>query len=514
MLPNPRLLALAAGAAAATGFAPLDLWPLTLAAFALLVRLLIDAPGWKQAFVRAWLFGWAHFTIGLNWIAHAFTYQDAMPHWLGYPAVALLSAYLALFPGLAGLVAYAFAPSSRAQSRAARKIGRASTSLGLEGTRMALAFAGAWIVSEWLRAVLFTGFAWNPLAAIWAPIEPVARVASWTGTLGLSGLTALAAAGIALAAANRSAGAALIAPLALLPLFHLSGGTATSGKAVRIVQPNTSVDTKYAPGAGASNVRRLIRLSGTAGEGPRLILWPEGALDPFLVEEDSMLRASLSRMLGPGDMLLTGGDRLEYGANDKVVGARNAVFALGPDGRIKGRYDKAHLVPWGEYLPMRGLTEWLGLARLVPGDIDFWPGPGPASLNIPGFGRVGLQICYEIIFSGAVASPTARPDMLFNPSNDAWFGSWGSPQFLAQTRLRAVEEGLPVIRATPTGISALVSPDGTVLASIPLATEGAIDAVLPAPLPPTLFSRFGNLLPLCLALILGGIAIAMRRRSR
>jgi apolipoprotein N-acyltransferase len=153
------------------------------------------------------------------------------------------------------------------------------------------------------------------------------------------------------------------------------------------------------------------------------------------------------------------------------------------------------------------------LSRLAPGDIDFDAGPGPRDILLPGIGKVGIQICYEIIFSGQVIDRADRPAFLFNPSNDAWFGRWGPPQHLAQARLRATEEGLPVVRSTPTGISAVIDADGRLLASLPWRTAGAIELPLPPAHAPTLFARFGNILPLALALFLGAIGFASRRRA-
>jgi len=491
---SPKLIALIAGAVAATGFAPLSLWPLTLVALALLVRLVADAPDARGAFVRGWLFGLAQFSVGLNWIAHAFTFQDKMPPALGYPAVVLLSVYLAVYPGLAALAAWT--------------LRRSPAALGL-------GLAAAWIATEGLRATMFTGFAWNPVAAIWLPVLPVARETVWIGTYGLSGLTVLAAAGLAFAW-RRPALLALVAPLFLLALPHIAPGPApANGPQVRIVQPNISQEEKYDPDLLIPNLGRIAAASGAPAAAPRLLLWPEAAIDNGLaLAEDPLLRAALARRLGPDDVLLTGGAAFEYDASGRIVGARNSVFAMDAAGVITGRYDKAHLVPYGEYLPMRTLMEPIGLARLVPGDLDFWPGPGPRSFAVPGFGSVGFQICYEIIFSGEVVDPRQRPAFLFNPSNDAWFGSWGPPQHLAQARLRAIEEGLPVLRSTPTGISALVSPHGDLIAALPLGTAGVIDARVPAPLPPTLFARFGNHLPAALALVLAAFAVVMRRRAR
>ena len=187
---------------------------------------------------------------------------------------------------------------------------------------------------------------------------------------------------------------------------------------------------------------------------------------------------------------------------------------MDPLGRLLGRYDKAHLVPYGEYLPMRPLLSAIGLSRLVPGDLDFWPGPGPRSMLVPGFGAVGVQLCYEIIFSGHVVDAAHRPNVLFNPSNDAWFGRWGPPQHLAQARLRAIEEGLTIVRSTPTGISAVIAPDGRLLGHLPLQTGGAIDWPFPSPSRPTPFARWGNLLPALFAALLVAASIALRRIGR
>jgi apolipoprotein N-acyltransferase len=154
------------------------------------------------------------------------------------------------------------------------------------------------------------------------------------------------------------------------------------------------------------------------------------------------------------------------------------------------------------------------LSRLAPGDVDFTPGPGPRTIALPGWGKVGLQICYEIVFSGEVVDRNNRPDFIFNPSNDAWFGRWGPPQHLAQARLRAAEEAIPVIRSTPTGISAVVDAAGNIESSLPWRTAGVIDTRIPLSVAPTLFARFGNIIPLLLgfALLIGGIAMSRARR--
>ena len=190
------------------------------------------------------------------------------------------------------------------------------------------------------------------------------------------------------------------------------------------------------------------------------------------------------------------------------------MLAVDARARILGRYDKAHLVPYGEYLPVPWLLKPLGLARLIPGDIDFKPGPGPRDFALPAFGLVGGQVCYEIVFSGEVVDEDHRPAILFNPSNDAWFGHWGPPQHLAQARMRAIEEGLPILRSTPNGISAVIAADGRLLGSLPLGRMGAIDLPMPQPLPPTLFSRLGNWAAAIVTILLLLGAVAIRRRAR
>lgn len=496
-----RLAALALGALAAAGFAPLDAWPLALAGVAGLLWLVARAASLRGALLLGWLFGVGHFVAGLSWIATAFYYQDAMPHWLGWIAVLLLALYLAIFPALATGLAWRWREAS-----------------GRDEIGYVLAFAAAWIVSEWLRAGLFTGFAWNPLGVVWVPALPVARAAAWIGTYGLSALACLAAGALYLAALRRWRA---VLALAAAPLLAFVAGLRATpappgGAPFRIVQPDIGQQEKWSPQFDARNFRRLASLTDApaAGpQGPRLIFWPEAAVTDYL-EVEPAARARIARLLAPRDLLLTGGNSIIWDRAGEPIGARNSLFILDARARLLGRYDKAHLVPYGEYLPMRPLLSALGLSRLAPGDLDFWPGPGPRTFALPGFGTVGIQICYEIIFSGHVVDAAHRPDFLFNPSNDAWFGPTGPPQHLAQARLRAIEEGLPILRSTPTGISAVIDPQGRLLHSLPLHAAGVIDGRLPAALAPTPFARFGNRLPFLFAGLLLIAAIARGRAAR
>ncbi len=511
---HPRWTALLLGAASALGFEPFALWPLTLLGMAGLIALIAAAPSRRQAAQLGWLFGLGQFSLGLNWIATAFTYQAAMPAWLGWVAVVGLSLYLAVYPALAAAAAW------QARRRAAALV---------------LALAGAWILAEWLRGWVFTGFPWNPLGvALLGPFETpgAARLAPWLGTYALSGLAVLFAGlwwhGLATFRQDRRRLALLALPL-LAQFWPQAAPPATSPTRAPIpfalVQPDIAQDVLNDPAMYEANFQRTARLSGqiVPGRG-QLVLWPESGVPWYLADgypeqyyldtyaaDPRLARQRIGRVIGKDSLLLTGGVDLEI-AQGKAVGARNSVTAIDGSGALRGSYDKAHLVPYGEYLPMRPLLTPLGLARLVPGDIDFWPGPGPRTLDLGRWGKAGVQICYEIIFSGAVADRGHRPDYIFNPSNDGWFGTWGPPQHLAQARLRALEEGLPVLRATTTGISAVIDADGKVLQSIPPRHAGVVLGAIPAAHAPTLFARWGNLLALSWATVLLCLSVVASRR--
>ncbi|WP_328285171.1 apolipoprotein N-acyltransferase [Sphingomonas sp. PR090111-T3T-6A] len=285
---------------------------------------------------------------------------------------------------------------------------------------------------------------------------------------------------------------------------------ATTGPTVHLVQPDIGQGERWAPELSARHLARLEALSGIPGARPRLILWPESAIEDN-VQEEPAARARLASILGPNDILLGGGEAPIRDSKGEEIAARNSIFAIGAGGRLIARYDKAHLVPYGEYLPMRPLLEPIGISRLVPGVLDFIPGPGPRSIDLPGFGAVGMQLCYEMVFSGRVVDEAHRPAFIFNPSNDAWFGPSGPVQHLAQARLRAIEEGIPIARATPTGVSALIDTDGRLLKSLPAHAMGMVELPMPPALPPTIFARIGNWAVLLIALLLGGLAFGARR---
>jgi apolipoprotein N-acyltransferase len=527
---HPYVIALLAGMLSAVGFAPLKLWPVTLLCFAVFIHLIGTAKSRRGALFTGWIFGVGHFSAGNEWIAATFNFQETMPVWLGYFAVVALALYLAIYPALAALGAY--------------MIGKFARAKGARSTMAFIAsFAGLWIITEWLRSWLFTGFAWNPLSAAFLPVPGIGALRA-IGSYGVSGAVILAAAiilGLIIACTKRAGKviAARVLDLGLLALAMATLGWLASGdqikgpaQAITITQPNISQAEKYELGYEEINFDRLAKHSKPLqGQGPRLLLWPEAAIPDYLISgyprryyseqtgnSAVASRLRLTALMGKGDILITGAGKLEFDKNQELVGARNSMIAINDTGDIVGSYDKAHLVPYGEYLPAPWLLKPLGLDRLIEGNLDFWEGPGPRTLALgPQKIRIGFQICYEIIFSGQTVDRASRPDFIFNSSNDAWFGGSGSPQVLAQAQLRAIEEGLPVIRSTPTGISAVIDANGKLLNSLPSGVAGRIDTLLPSATTATWFARAGNSAPLILSLFLLLIAflpVVSRRASR
>ena len=510
---RPRFAALVLGVVAATGFPPLGLWPLTLVAMAGYAWLIYRAPTWRAAGARGWFFGMGHFTLANNWIATAFTYQDAMPHILGWLAVPLLSVYLAVYPAIGAMLA---------------KLPRWSVSFAW----FAPLFAGCWIVSEWLRSWVFTGYAWDPLGLtlLGSFAKPgIALILPWFGTYALSGIVVLIGTILLASALQKrllpilAIGAALIAGM-YLPEPEQRQGTL----AFTLIQPDlrqevlndsSLYEEQFLRAASLSMKRRNVDR--------RLLLWPESGVPDYLRGgypqryydqmtaggDPAFARFRLGQVAGEGGILLTGAVNLEI-ENGRAAAARNSVTAIDEDGKIVAGYDKAHLVPYGEYLALRWLLEPLGATRLVAGALDFLPGPGPRTLNLGDWGQAGIQICYEIVFSGQVVDRDNRPDYIFNPSNDGWFGAFGPPQHLAQARLRAIEEGLPVLRSTTTGISAVVDANGVVRDHIGMHYPARIDGLVPPAKAPTLFARFGNILPLGWALLAILVSLVATRKRQ
>lgn len=509
------LVAAGCGALAAAALPPLYLFPLLVPAFTAALWLLAGARSGRQAALTGWAFGTGHFAAGLYWVGIAFLVDADRFGWAMPFAVAGLAAGLALFPALAFWLTHLAA-------------GR----FDLAGVARLFAFAGAWLIGEGLRAWILTGFPWNLIGSVWAFSPTMLQPAALGGIWLLSVMTVLAAAAPSLLAEPRRSAAPLrrrrtatvAAVLLLLPLaawgfgaWRLAAAPAPGSAVVedvrlRLVQPSIPQAMKWRADQRAANLRLQAELSLRPGHAGRsLIIWPETAV-PYLLAAEPALRRELAAIVPPGGYLIAGAPRVDPSDPDGEIW--NALHALDAQGEIVATYDKTHLVPFGEYTPLRSL---LGLAKLTVGSRDFSPGPGLVTLDLPGVPPFSPLICYEVIFPGAVTAEAgegaAAPRWLLNLTNDAWFGDSSGPyQHFASARIRAVEEGIPLVRAANNGISAVIDSYGRVVDQVNLNDRGIIDTELPeAAEQRTVYSYAGNTLYLLELFLIACVIIVARR---
>ena len=482
------------GVVAAAALPPVHAIPVLVVAFPVLIWQIDGSPRARTAFARGWWFGFGFFVVGLYWIAHALLTDPARYGWMIPFAVGGLAAYSALFPGLAALIAHRF---------------------GRPGWSRILVFAAAWSAGEALRGIVLTGFPWNPLGSVWTVSPPMLQMAAITGVYGLGLITAaIASAPATLAHAGRGRWIPTVCASALLFAVYAGGAARLSGASsgvvpgvvLRLVQPNIAQHHKWRQDLRAAQFAKHLRLSATATPSrPTHIIWAETAT-PFVVADHEALRRRMAMVVPAGGYLLTGTLRTSKSGAGRLE-VWNSLQAIDRDARVLATYDKFHLVPFGEYVPFRAVV---GLAKLTAGDTDFSAGPGPRTLRLDGLPPVGPMICYEAIFPGEVARRDDRPGWLLNITNDAWFGiSSGPYQHFASARIRAVEEGLPLVRVANTGISGVVDAYGRVKARLGLGREGIVDATLPVAISsPTPFAQWGNTIAwiAVIAVFMGGIS--------
>lgn len=497
------LAAILFGAAAALALAPLYLWPLMVLGYAGLLSLLQRSSSTRRAFVHGWAFGTGYFLVGLHWVGHAFMVDADRFAWLMPFAVIALATGLGLFPALAAAL---------------------TRRLSAPGIRRLLAFTLFWGLTEWLRGSLLTGFPWLLSGHVWAASESSLQAAAYFGVSGLGLLAVLAAAAPALLLSTdlvaRGRGIAVNgAALGLVGLVLLASLARLSAAAVdyhpdvrlRLVQAGIPQADKWRPELRDQHLALYLNLSlgpDSAGQPPDFshLIWPETAT-PFFLANDRRRRGIIARALPPDSLLITGSPRRGSSGPD-IARLHNSVMTLAPSGAAAAIYDKYHLVPFGEYLPLRGVLTRLGVDKLAHGAVDFSPGPGPRVVGLRNLPSFRPLICYEIIFPREIRGKNihANPQWLLNLTNDAWFGdSFGPRQHLAIARVRAVELGLPVVRVANTGISAVIDPFGRVSARLPLNTAGVIDSRLPIALPQTLYGRFGDGVFILLCSLLAGL---------
>lgn len=482
------LAAFALGLASALALPPVHAVPVLLLSIPGLLVLAGAARDWQRAAWIAFAWGWGHHLAGIYWVTHAILTEVETFWWLVPLAAPGLAVPLALFAVPPVLLARAL-PGNLPR---------------------VLGFAAAWVGCELLRGVLFTGFPWNLMGTVWAFAALPVQAASVIGVHGLSLATMLLAGLPLLGRRALAAGCAVLLGFGGYGAWRLAApGPEDAGPYLVLVQGNVAQDLKWREDQRRPIFERYLELTERAGQGaieaapagqPVIVVWPETA-SPFLLGQDPEARRAAAASLPPGGTLVAGTLRAEWGPDGALRQVFNALVVLDDRAEVLARYDKAHLVPFGEYMPLAGLIP----IRLVTGGMDISAGPGRVVLAPPGLPPFSALICYEIIFSGAVAGSPAsgpRPAWLVNITNDAWFGHSAGPwQHLATARLRAVEEGLPVARAAQTGISALFDGHGRRLLMLPTGATGTLSGPLPGALAPTPFARFGLLVP-------GGLAVA------
>lgn len=510
-------IALAAGALSALAMAPFDAWPVLFVTFPVVVWLIDGAgagrlKGVPAAALTGFWFGLGYFVPGLYWIGFAFLVDAQTFAWLLPFAVLGLPAYLALFPALG------FAAARLLWTR--------------DSTRI-LALAVGLTASDWLRGHALTGFPWNAFGYALSTPLALAQTASLLGLWGMTlvAISVFASPAVLIDRDRRSKRApwpipaAAITVLAAMGIFgairlSLHPTTYAGDVRLRIMQPNLQQDVKFNYSAKAEVMRKYLTLSDRAS-GPtatgvrdtKILIWPESAFPFFLTREPDAM-AQIADLLPQGTVLVTGSVRApDLPPNARITRAYNSIYVIDHDGNVVSLYDKLHLVPFGEYLPFQGLLEKLGLEQLTKVQGGFIPGTIRRNLQLPHAPAALPLICYEAIFPDEIADESGdRAKWMINLTNDGWFGiSTGPYQHLQQARWRSIEQGLPLVRAANTGISAVIDPLGRVVARLDLGVEGVLDARLPAEIPPTVYAQTGNI-PFLILFALAA-SLVFRRRT-
>ena len=513
-------VAIAAGSFSALAFAPIFAFPILFLTFPVFVWLIDASPGWRRAASAGWLFGFGYFFFNLFWAGEAFLVEADKFAWLLPFAVTLLPAGLALFWAAASVVARFF---------------------WRQGLARVFVFAIALAVFEWLRGHILTGFPWNVVGyALTYPL-PLMQSAALFGAYGLTAIAAFIFPAPLVMMADRKepltradiarASAVAIVPIAALCLYggwRLSAPEAfVPNVKLRIVQPSVPQREKWM----AEYQRRIfndhiaLSLGNPKGEKDSLagithLVWPEAAM-PFFPLETPEALDMLSAMLPPGTTLITGAIRHDppLGADRRLLPTTktlNSILVLNEQAQVDAIYDKIKLVPFGEYVPLEAALSHIGIEKLTHGRGAFAEGISPRPLmTIPGLPPALGLVCYEALFSGDIVQGSARPGVLLNVTNDGWFGqSTGPYQHFHQARIRAVEEGVPLIRAANNGISAVVDPYGRALQTLGLDVRGVIDSRLPEALPPTLYARLGDWMLALVLAVFAAFAVTLGKLRR
>lgn len=489
-------LAALCGVAATGALPPLHLWPLLIPAFTGLLWLLRAETRPRNALWLGWCFGFGHFVTGLYWISNALLVPPGDFIWMIPFALVGLPIILAFYTGAIAWALVRFIPPDRLWSRW-------------------LGFGTLWLIGEAARAHLLTGFPWNLIATVWTDTPAPLQAVAYLGPYGLGAVTVLI--GAALSLGWRRGGLVAVLGLGLLwggGALRLEGAPGREAVQpdvlLRLVQPSIPQSRKWDRSHLQANFEKYLALS-QPEPGQRLsaVIWGEAATG-YPIEEVAPWRAAMAAQAPADGTIITGTNRYLRDADGRVTQAFNGMVAFDVDGSLRGAFDKFHLVPFGEYIPLKGV---LPLRIVSQGADGYTPGPGPRTLRLPGLPPVAPLICYEVIFPDAVIDRADRPAWLLNLTNDGWYGvSTGPYQHLAATILRAVEEGLPLVRVANTGVSALIDGHGRVWNSLTLNEEAALTIPLPLPLDPPPYSRWGDLITLLIVTFLLPILAIMRLR--
>ena len=502
------IMAFSFGAMTTTAMPPWHLWPILWITLPALLLLLETAETKRTVFFTGWAFGFGHFATSFAWIGNAFFVDSETFAALAVPAIGGLAAGFALYIGCVALIIRVLLPRPDDNWPATKTV---------RSICLVIVFAAVWAFVEWWRGWFLTGLPWNPIGSVWVAFLDVLQGASLIGVYGLSLFTVLAACASAILFFSDSRRISFVViAICHLPLIGVTvwGATRISadettnvpGVVLRLVQPNIAQVDKWRPGMREGHVLEQVRMSTEDATKVTHVLWAETAV-PFPLNQAPGALAATAQAAPENGYVLTGAARIMGNRIDRK--AFNSFFAVSPNAAIDAVYDKTHLVPFGEYMPLQNI---IPLPQLT-GGTGFTAGPGLTSITLPGLPAFSPLICYEVIFPGAVTDSDQRPAWLFNLTNDAWFGESSGPhQHLAAAQLRAVEEGLPVVRVANTGISAVVDSFGRIIGRIALGEKGILDSRLPGHLPATLFSRFGHWPFLLIALIMALTGAGLGRK--
>lgn len=492
------------GAVAVLSLPPLGFFPVLFVAIPAFMRLSRGAAGKGYSFLGGWAFGAGYFIFGLYWVSAALFVDIAAWGWVMPFSLVVGPALLGLFYGFIPLIAH-------------RWRGRPAAH--------ALLFAASWALVEYARGHMLTGFPWNFAGQAWEYALPVLQTTSLAGIYGLTLLTVFWAAAPVFYrhGARRLFLAAALSFLLLLCFGALrlaQNPTAQNGDVqLRIVQANIPQTLKWDPDEDWRNLERHLELSASPAyednPPPRFVVWPESASRHDFGHFPE-IGGFVGMRLPRGSIGVIGNIRVTADRNEIPSAYHNSLTALGRRGEVLATYDKHHLVPFGEYLPFRQYITFEPLALALSGIGDFTPGDGPKTLRAADMPPFSPLICYEAIFPRAVADRKDRPAWLVNVTNDGWYGMSAGPyQHMAISRIRAIEEGLPLVRAANTGISAVIDPAGRTVARLGLGETGRLDSILPAPLPPTLYALWGDsvFFALWLVFTLGGLLAYRKEKS-